>query len=84
MKFIHHFLQCFIWNERIFCYSALGKQKQKQAYKGKLKNKRRWEDYEGSINDDLESFLNNLKTQKKISRKRRRRSLELLFAKINR
>ena len=36
------------------------KEKQKQAYKGKLKNDNDWGFYEGSINDDLESFFNNL------------------------
>ena len=36
------------------------KEKQKQAYKGKLKNDSDWNHYEGSINDDLESFLINL------------------------
>ena len=36
------------------------KEKSKEAYEGKLKNEYLWEGYEGSINDDLESFFNNL------------------------
>ena len=36
------------------------KEKSKEAYEGKLKNEYLWENYEGSINDDLESFFNNL------------------------
>ena len=40
------------------------KEKVKKAYKGKLKNDFDWEDYEGSINDDLEAFFINLRNQK--------------------
>ena len=36
------------------------KEKVKKAYKGELKNDEDWEDYEGSINDDLEKFFINL------------------------
>ena len=36
------------------------KEKSKQAAEGKLKNDPEWEHYEGSIMDDLESFVNNL------------------------
>ena len=40
--------------------NLITKEKQKQAYSGKLKNDEEWKQYEGSINDDLESFLNSL------------------------
>ena len=36
------------------------KEKAKQAAEGDLKNDPDWEDYKGSINDDLDSFINNL------------------------
>merc|ERR1711917_12686 len=36
------------------------KEKSKLAADGKLKNDPEWKDYEGSINDDLDSFINNL------------------------
>ena len=36
------------------------KEKSKQAYQGKLKNEPFWRRYKGSINDDLESFFENL------------------------
>ena len=38
--------------------NLITKEKMKAAYKGKLKNDEDWAYYEGSINDDLESFLN--------------------------
>ena len=40
--------------------NLITKEKSKAAYEGKLKNEDFWKDYEGSINDDLESFFNNL------------------------
>ena len=49
------------------------KEKQKQAYKGELKNEFNWDRYQGSINDDLESFFiniqnfNDLKEEKVVS-----------------
>lgn len=36
------------------------KEKSKQAYKGELKNDEDWKYFEGSINDDLETFVVNL------------------------
>ena len=39
------------------------KEKVKEAAEGKLKNDPAWEDYEGSINDDLERFLINLQNK---------------------
>ena len=38
----------------------------KQAYEGKLKNDVLWRTYEGSINDDLETFFTDLQNQKEI------------------
>ena len=38
----------------------ISKETHKEAYAGKLKNNLRWEDYEGSVNEDLESFLEHL------------------------
>ena len=38
----------------------------KKAYKGTMKNHENWEYYEGSINDDLETFFINLQDQKSI------------------
>jgi len=40
--------------------NLITKEKSKQAAQGKLKNEPIWKDYEGSINDDLDSFINNL------------------------
>ena len=40
--------------------NLITKEKSKEAYQGKLKNEDDWEDYKGSINDDLESFFENL------------------------
>ena len=42
------------------------KEKVKRAAGGELKNEIWWSDYEGSINDDLEGFLINLKNQKEV------------------
>ena len=42
------------------------KEKSKEAYKGKLKNERFWSAYQESINDDLESFVNNLQNREEI------------------
>merc|ERR1711917_168520 len=36
------------------------------AAEGKLKNEPDWVDYEGSINDDLDSFINNLQNSNEI------------------
>ena len=38
----------------------------KKAAEGKLKNDKSWEDYEGSINDDLENFFLNLQNKNEI------------------
>ena len=38
--------------------NLITKEKSKEAYQGKLKNEWQWEDYEGSINDDLEFLAN--------------------------
>ena len=42
------------------------KEKSKEAAEGKLKNDPRWEHYEGSINEDLESFINNLQNSNEV------------------
>ena len=47
-------------------WNLITKEKAKKAYKGELKNDPDWEDYEGSINDDLERFLINLQNQKEV------------------
>ena len=39
--------------------NLMTKEKSKQAVEGKLKNDPDWKDYKGSINDDLDSFVNN-------------------------
>ena len=46
-----------LWMER---QNLITKEKSKAAYEGKLKNEDAWEKYEVSINDDLESFSENL------------------------
>ena len=46
--------------------NLITKEKAKKAYKGELKNDPDWEDYEGSINDDLERFLINLQNQEEV------------------
>ena len=40
----------------------------KKAYQGELKNDEDWEEYEGSINDDLERFFINLQNQKEVKK----------------
>ena len=40
--------------------NLITKEKTKMAYEGKLKNDENWEYYDGSMNDDLESFFENL------------------------
>ena len=47
-------------------WKLVTKEKVKKAYQGKLKNDEDWEDWEGSINDDLEEFLINLRNQKEV------------------
>ena len=42
------------------------KEKVKAAAEGKLKNDRDWTIYGGSVNDDLERFLTDLQSQKKV------------------
>ena len=42
------------------------KEKQKMAYEGKLKNDEDWKYYNGSMNDDLESFFENLQLKKEV------------------
>ena len=42
------------------------KEKVKKAYQGKLKDDKDWKEQEGSINDDLETFLINLQNQKEV------------------
>jgi len=49
-------------------YYLVTKEKVKKAYKGELKNDEDWEDYEGSINDDLEKFFINLQNQKEVKK----------------
>ena len=46
--------------------NLITKEKSKLAAEGKLKNDEEWEDYEGSINDDLDSFINNLQNSNEI------------------
>ena len=41
--------------------NLITKEKSKQAYKGELKNDEDWKYFEGSINDDLETFVVNLR-----------------------
>ena len=43
--------------------NLITKEKQKQVYKGQLKNEDEWDVYNGSIGDDLESFLAKIKNQ---------------------
>ena len=42
------------------------KEKAKKAAEGKLKNDPDWENYEGSINDDLERFFISLQNQEEL------------------
>ena len=48
--------------------NLITKEKTKMAYEGKLKNDEDWdwEDYNGSMNDDLESYFENLQLGKKV------------------
>ena len=46
--------------------NLITKEKVKKAYKGELKNEPGWDDYAGSINDDLERFLINLQNQEEV------------------
>ena len=48
--------------------NLITKEKSKEAAEGKLKNDPEWEDYEGSINDDLDSFVNNLQYSEEIDK----------------
>ena len=43
------------------------KEQSKELVEGKLKNYPEFEDYEGSINDDLDSFVNNLQNSEEIN-----------------
>ena len=44
-------------------WNLITKEKQKQAYKGELKDYDDWKRYNGSIGDDLESFFIKIKNQ---------------------
>ena len=46
--------------------NLITKEKSKQAAEGKLKNDPDWGNYKGSINDDLDSFVNNLQGSEEI------------------
>ena len=46
--------------------NLITKEKSKQAAEGKLKNDPEWRRYEGSINDDLDSFINNLQNSNEV------------------
>ena len=48
-------------------WNLITKETVKKAYQGKLKNDKVWEDYEGSINDDLEKFFASLQDRKNIA-----------------
>ena len=50
----------------MFRLKLITKEKSKEAAEGKLKNDPDWEDYKGSINDDLDSFVNNLQNSEEI------------------
>ena len=45
--------------------NLITKEKSKQAAEGKLKNDPDWKKYKGSINDDLDSLVNNLQNSEK-------------------
>ena len=47
--------------------NLVSKETFKKAAEGKLKNEKYWEDYEGSINDDLERFFINLQNQEELN-----------------
>ena len=46
--------------------NLITKEKSKAAAEGKLKNDPNWRRYEGSINDDLDLFVNNLQSSEEI------------------
>ena len=46
--------------------NLLTKEKSKLAAEGKLKNELGWRSYEGSINDDLDLFINNLQNSNEV------------------
>ena len=46
--------------------NLMTKEKSKQAVEGKLKNDPDWKDYKGSINDDLDSFVNNFQNSEEV------------------
>ena len=46
-------------------HNLITKEKSKLAAEGKLKNDRDWPNYNGSINDDLDSFVNDLQNSYK-------------------
>ena len=50
----------------MFRRHLITKEKSKQAAEGKLKNDPDWKDYDGSINDDLDSFIKNLQNSEEI------------------
>ena len=47
--------------------NLITKEKSKEAAKGELKNDPAWKDYEGSINDDLDSFVKKLQNSEEIN-----------------
>ena len=55
-----------LYMERI---NLITKEKSREAAEGKLKNEPGWRKYEGSINDDLDSFVNNLQNSEEIGYK---------------
>ena len=50
-----------VWRKNL-----ITKEKVKMAYNGKLKNDINWKSYNVSINDDLESFFENLQLKKEV------------------
>ena len=46
--------------------NLITKEKSKEAAEGKLKNDLYWRRYKGSINDDLDSFINNLQNSNEV------------------
>ena len=46
--------------------TLITKEKSKEAAEGKLKNDPYWKHYKGSLNDDLNSFVNNLQNSEEI------------------
>ena len=51
---------------RMIRRNLITKEKSKEAAEGKLKNDPDWRIYEGSINDDLDLFVNNLQNSGEI------------------